>query len=154
MELILKRTYYPGGTNGEILLEQQHICYSIELPWRNNKHSISCIPEGRYSLDKRCSAHFGWHLKVKDVPDRVLILIHPANNAKEELQGCIAPVTKLTGIGEGLQSQAMMTKLKSLIYPQLNKDEDVFLNITASDGTEGTEGGIMKQLRWKDEDSL
>ena len=146
MELTLKRSYYHTGTNGEILLNGTHICYTIELPWRDNQHGISCIPEGRYGLDKRCSANLGWHIKVMDVPDRTLILIHPANFAKTELQGCIAPVTMLTGVGEGLQSNAMMTKLKSIIYPALNKDEDVFLNIIENDGTEEAGGGIQKFL--------
>jgi hypothetical protein len=34
-------------------------------------------------------------LEVIDVKNRKLILFHPANNALKELNGCIAPVTKL-----------------------------------------------------------
>ena len=129
MELLLIRTYHPTGTNGEIRYNNEHLCYSIELPWKNNLPGISCIPEGNYILQKRCSEHFGWHLQIMDVPNRELILIHPANNAMEELKGCIAPVTILTGEGCGDSSRAVLTKLKMLIYPVLNKGETVILSI-------------------------
>ena len=64
-----------------------------------------------------------------NVPDRVLILIHPANDALKELKGCIAPVTILTGEGKGDSSVGMLTKLKMMIYPVLNKGEEVILSI-------------------------
>jgi hypothetical protein len=75
MQLILKRDYLPYGTNGAIWLNGEQICYSIELPWRNNQHEISCIPEGNYALRRRNSEHVGWHLELVNVPGRELILI-------------------------------------------------------------------------------
>ena len=92
----LIRTYFAEGTNGILLLDGAAICPTIELPWKNNQSRISCIPEGKYKLIKRYSPHFKWHLQVMDVPGRELILIHPANDALRELQGCIAPVAQLT----------------------------------------------------------
>ena len=81
MELELIRTYYPEGTNGEIRNNRDHAS-SIELPWLNNKQQVSCIPEGKYQLIIRFSHRFQWHLQLKNVKDRGLILIHPANDAK------------------------------------------------------------------------
>ena len=101
MELKLERIYYPGGTNGNLYLNGAGLCHSIELPWKGNEPRRSCIPEGKYELSKRYSAKFGWHLLVKNVKDRSLVLIHPANNALKELKGCIAPVSFLTGAGRG-----------------------------------------------------
>jgi len=138
MILELIRTYYPRGTNGEIRFNNEQLCYTIELPWKNNEHNISCIPEGNYPLQKRCSEHFGWHLQVMNVPDRVLILIHPANDALKELKGCIAPVTILTGEGKGDSSVGMLTKLKMMIYPVLNKGEEVILSIKKNNLTESS----------------
>ena len=97
MELELFRTYDPEGTNGELKLV---VCNTIELPWLQNQRNISCIPEERYELRKRFIKKFGLHLLVVDVPDRSWILIHPANDAKTQLKGCIAPVTQLTGPGK------------------------------------------------------
>ena len=129
MILELIRTYHPNGTNGEIRLNNEQLCYTIELPRKSNEHNISCIPEGNYQLQKRCCKHFGWHLQVMNVPNRDLILIHPANNALKELKGCIAPVIILTGEGKGDSSKAMLTKLKMIIYPFLNKGQEVILTI-------------------------
>ncbi|WP_369818094.1 DUF5675 family protein [Pedobacter sp. R20-19] len=50
MELFLCRTYLKGGTNGKIYYQHGLICERIELPWRNNKRSISCIPEAAICL--------------------------------------------------------------------------------------------------------
>ncbi|MDE3235502.1 MAG: hypothetical protein KGO81_06065 [Bacteroidota bacterium] len=129
MELVLLRTYYPEGTNGDLWLGDEGLCHTIELPWKENAHNISCIPEGRYELEKRYSPKFQWHVLLKNVQDRSLILIHPANDAMKELRGCIAPVTVLTGPGKGIQSRLVFEKLKGLIYPVLDRGEKVYLNI-------------------------
>ncbi len=104
MELELIRTYYQEGTNGMILYQDRLVTYVIELPWKNNQARVSCIPEGRYELVKRWSLKFNRHLQVVNVPQRELILIHPANDAMRELKGCIAPVCFITGAGKGLRS--------------------------------------------------
>jgi hypothetical protein len=97
MVLALKRRYFPNGTNGQIECEGKVICNTIELLWRNNESSVSCIPEGKYLLKKRYSQKFKWHIEIRNVPNRAAILLHPANNALKELNGCIAPVTKISG---------------------------------------------------------
>lgn len=129
MELNLERTYFLEGTNGTLTCEGKLICLTIELPWKNNERKVSCVPEGNYTITKRYSKKYGWHLEVKDVKDRSLILIHPANNALKELQGCIAPVTKFSGPGLGLMSRVAFGKLKALVYPVLKRNEKVVLII-------------------------
>jgi hypothetical protein len=66
-------------------------------------------------------------LELVDVPNRKFILFHPANNAQTELQGCIAPVTKLSGPGLGLMSRKAFTKLKNRVYKALDNHESVEL---------------------------
>jgi hypothetical protein len=128
VELELRRIYYPGGTNGEIWYDGKRICFSIELPWRQNRTGISCIPEGRYALVKRYSRRYRWHLHLKDVPARQWILIHAANDAEKELRGCIAPVSILTAEGRGLRSRAALKRLRDLVFEGL-EDGEVFLRI-------------------------
>ena len=127
MILFLSRTYFPDGTNGTLAYEGQFICKTIELPWKLNEKGVSCIPEGEYFIAKRFSTKFQWHLEVLDVPNRSLILFHPANNAQHELKGCIAPVTKLSGPGLGLMSRKAFAKLKDLVYAALDRKESVRL---------------------------
>lgn len=126
MELELFRTYDPEGTNGELKLV---VCNTIELPWLQNERNVSCIPEGRYELRKRFIKKFGLHLLVVDVPDRSWILIHPANDAKTQLKGCIAPVTQLTGPGKGNESRLANEKLKAIVLDALERKEKVFITI-------------------------
>lgn len=125
----LLRTYHPQGTNGEIWLNGELVCYSIELPWLDNIRNISCIPEGTYSLSKRYSKRFSWHILVEDVPQRSGILFHPANDARKELRGCIAPVSQQTGIGKGSNSKVAFEKLRMHVYALLDIGERVYLQL-------------------------
>ena len=129
MELELLRTYCTNGTNGSLFIDCAGLCYTIELPWKNNEHNVSCIPEGRYELVKRYSPKFKWHFEVCNVPNRDLILIHPYNDAMKQARGCIAPVTTITGEGKGDNSRVVFDKLKAFAFPVLERNEKVFLNI-------------------------
>ena len=129
MELILFRAYHPTGTNGTLWLQHRRVCFTIERAWENNLRNRSCIPEGTYPLSKRFSSRYGWHLLIEEVRDRSLILIHPANYALKELQGCIAPVTSLAGVGIGNSSKKAFEQLKSIVYAALQRGESVNLTI-------------------------
>ena len=127
MNLFLTRTYFPEGTNGKLEIEGKLISNTIELPWKKNEKRVSCIPEGKYLLRKRYSLKFNWHIEVLNVENRSLILFHPANNAILELNGCIAPVTKLSGPGLGLMSRKAFMSLKTMVYKALDNNESVEL---------------------------
>lgn len=146
MRLSLIRIYASTGTNGYLIHGKELICKTIELPWYNNKRSISCIPEGIYVLVDRYSQRFGRHLLVKDVPNRDPILFHCVEaltaervsdemltaklvSTRRELRGCIAPVSELTGPGRGAQSRVAMRKLLDRVLPVLDKQEQIILNI-------------------------
>ena len=129
MELELIRTYFPNGTNGEILFNGARVCSSIELPWINNEHQVSCIPQGRYELRKRYTAERGAHLILVNVPGRLLILIHAANDAKKELKGCIAPVSVLTAEGKGSNSRIAVAKVYGIVFPVLDQKKPIFIII-------------------------
>lgn len=124
MKLLLERRYFPKGTNGALFLNGVFLCCTIELPWKENIPRVSCIPEGNYRVHLRWSERFQQHLLVEDVPGRSLILIHPANDALTELKGCIAPVTRITGVGRGVLSrQALQLLLNQITEPHLLKEE-------------------------------
>jgi hypothetical protein len=126
------------GTSGSLFIGTSFCCYTIKLPWRENKPCLSCIPEGVYPLTRRYSRRWGWHLAVMDVPGRDFILVHPANHALTELEGCIAPVSRLTGPGSGINSRAAFFKLLSAVSPALEK---VSLTLTI------TRAAAIRQLR-------
>lgn len=111
MIIELLRTYHPDWTEGQIMIHGVVLSHSIELAWRENARNISCIPEGIYPIVLRRSRRFEEHLWIKEVPGRELILIHPANDARKELQGCIAPVMQLLGHGKGSHSRIALRAL-------------------------------------------
>jgi len=129
MELEIFRTYHEDGTSGKLYINGCFQCYTIELPWMDNHPQVSCVPEGRYALKKRCSEKFKEHLLVSGVPGRDLILMHPANDALKELRGCIAPVSILNGPGKGSLSRIAFNELIRVVYAALKK-EPVYLTIS------------------------
>ena len=132
MNIIINRTYYNNGTNGDLSVNGKAFCHSIELPWKNNQRGISCIPEGRYQLTKNLSEHLGRTLLINKVPNRDECLVHAANNAQLELKGCIAPVTTITGPGTGDRSKAVLIPLLDQAYAAIDKGELVWLTIQKS----------------------
>jgi hypothetical protein len=86
------------GTFGMLKLDSGRDMHTIELPWRDNAPTISCIPKGKYLCEIVKSPKFGRVYEVKNVPKRSHILIHAGNWAgdkakgfKSDLLGCIAP---------------------------------------------------------------
>jgi len=68
-----------------------HSFAGMELPWKENQRSISCIPKGVYNCVKRAAtASIPYeHILIKDVPNRSGICIHKANYSRQ-LRGCLA----------------------------------------------------------------
>lgn len=123
--LVLQRVYGAQGTNGTITYQGEKICHTIELPWRDNRQRISCIPEGRYRLIKKKFHKHGEQIGIPNVLHREAILIHAANDALKELMGCIAPVTTLTGEGKGTESRKALSELKALVYSLWDQGKEV-----------------------------
>ena len=133
MEMRLTRMLHPDGTNGILQCNELIICYTIELPWKDNRKGKSCIPAGRYRLQDRYTPLRGNHIEVLNVPDRSSILFHPANDALKELKGCIAPVSALLGPGRGERSEVAFRLVRYLVYRALRNGESVWLTIEQED---------------------
>lgn len=91
----------------------------LELPWRDNRTGVSCIPPGLYEAHLTYSNRFQREVYILDgVPDRTAIEIHPANWAGDkaagfytELNGCLAPGMErglLTPAGHNLMQRAVL----------------------------------------------
>lgn len=112
LEATLTRQEYSNqGTFGVLTLEDKS-WFSLELPDRDNKPNISCVPTGTYLATLRYSPHFRKNLYcLQKVPNRNFILIHGANFAGDEamgyqthLQGCIS-IGKSVGIALNFNKQ-------------------------------------------------
>ena len=90
--LILRDTFTDESTIGELFLNGERFCDTLELPYRDNQRSISCIPIGQYKVRLRTAKESATrnylHLLVKDVKNRDFILIHRGNKSSHS-KGCI-----------------------------------------------------------------
>ena len=77
-----------NGTFSTVRVNKQIFCHAIEPPERQNEVGRSCIPEGIYNVMVTNSPHFGYAYKVRHVPGRTDILIHPGNIVGDT-DGCI-----------------------------------------------------------------
>ena len=95
--LIIRDTFTENSTIGELFLNGERMCDTLENPYINNERNISCIPEGEYKVRLRLARESATrdylHLLVQDVPNRDYILFHRGNSAKDT-SGCI-----LVGLG-------------------------------------------------------
>ena len=95
--LLLRDTFTDNSISGELFLNDEFMCDTLENPYLNNVRNISCIPEGQYSVRLRTARESATrdylHLLVQDVPNRDYILFHIGNSARDT-SGCI-----LVGIG-------------------------------------------------------
>lgn len=115
--LVLKRKYtdkfvwgwletYSLGESSEFL------CWTLELPYKDNAKNISCIPKGAYYVECYESSRFGETFKFSEVKNRTDILFH-AGNTIEDTKGCILPGTLFDPVKGILQdSRKALKKIK------------------------------------------
>jgi len=109
--------------SGRVKWEALRINFS---PFRDQLYIQS---HSRNTTVKRYTKKYQWHIEILNVKGRSGILFHPANNAMTELNGCIAPVTKISGAGLGLMSRKACAAFKTLVYKALEQHEKVVLII-------------------------
>ena len=126
MKIVQKRTYKPHATysDSSVVDEQGRVVFDyhiLELPWRENQRSISCIPEGEYVVvkmqptEKRPFVYF-W---IKNVPGRSGILMHRGNFTRQ-IKGCQLPGEKFIdldkdGLPDVANTSGTLAKLAELL---------------------------------------
>ena len=123
MEIRIKRNYHEKQTEGLLELRDGmkviFTCKVLELPWKNNKKNVSCIPEGRYNITKEMQVSRGEVLRLHDVPGRAGILFH-TGNYNIHTKGCILPGMEFIdinndGLKDVVRSREAIQKLWELL---------------------------------------
>ena len=95
--LIIRDTFTDESTIGELFLNGERLCDTLENPWLDNQKNISCIPVGEYPVRLRLARESATkkylHLLIQDVPNRNYVLFH-RGNTNADTQGCV-----LVGLG-------------------------------------------------------
>ena len=101
--LLIRDTFSDKSTIGELFINGERFCDTLENPWLDNQRNISCIPEGEYPVRLRLARESATreylHLLVQDVPNRDYILFHRGNFPKDT-SGCIL-------VGQGTQQDVV-----------------------------------------------
>lgn len=92
---ITRLEYGENETIGVLQLFGKVLCWTLELPDKDNQRNISCIPKGKYKVQRIISPRYGDCFHIMDVPNRSEILIH-AGNTHRDILGCV-----LLGSGVG-----------------------------------------------------
>ncbi len=98
---VIRKTFAEGYTEGEMHIDGQYFCKTLEDKNRDLNHNgefdngerkvygQTCIPFGKYDVDLTMSQKFGRLLPlIKDVPEFSGIRIHRGNKPEDTL-GCI-----------------------------------------------------------------
>ena len=108
------------GTFGELTDALGNVLAdTVELPWRDNDHDTSCIPDGSYTVIPHNSAAHPNTWEIANVPNRTGILIHEGNTMRDVL-GCVAVGTgrgTVNGLPAVLASKSTLTKLRYELPP-------------------------------------
>lgn len=84
------------------VLDEEGCPFSLtgELPWKDNKPSVSCIPVGEYMCKRVQSPRFGDTFEITGIPGRSNVLFHWGNVPLKDSEGCIL-VAESFGVANG-----------------------------------------------------
>jgi len=117
--LLIRDTMTDASTMGKLFLNGEEFCDTLELAWKDNQRSISCIPAGEYKvrlrLPRESATRDYIHLLVKDVPNRSYILVH-IGNTTADTKGCILVGQSRQQDFVGNSTLAMELLIKEIIH--------------------------------------
>lgn len=140
MDLILQRKAYDvESTEGELLLQGTHVCYTLEDTVRERSgvpvsewkiKERTAIPTGRYKVTLEDSRRFGPEtLSLANVPGFYAIRMH-AGNTSDDTEGCVLLGGQVKdGKIVGGTSRPAVAHVKSLVRAAVERGEDVWLEI-------------------------
>jgi hypothetical protein len=103
-------------TMGYLIADDEVLCYTLELPWKDNLNNISCIPAGTYNGIMRYDKTDGWRIQLENVPNRTGVQIHMGNYTSQ-IAGCVLVGTDaMVDNCSVLHSTAAYSKLKAAFY--------------------------------------
>lgn len=119
------------ATWGVMIYNREPFCVTLELPWKQNRRSISCIPAGTYTAFRRFSGikGRGWVYQLMGVKGRTAIQIHKGNFTSDVL-GCILVAEKYERIGGKIAVQQSRQAFKEFMS-KTGKDKKILLRVIA-----------------------
>ncbi len=133
----IKRKYGAKETMGELQAfvgNAIFICDTLELPWIDNKHNISCIPDGTYDVVWTFSlSRMRWIYQLQKVPNRSGIQIHYGNFAtgkKIDIDGCILLGSNYSDLDKNGTEDIINSKITTAAFERFMNKQPFRLVIT------------------------
>lgn len=127
---IARKSVNSNSITGELYVDNKFICYTLELPYKDNKNSISSILPGTYGAILRYDHTDQWRLELTDTEQRKNIQIHIGNHPKDT-KGCILVGDEVYPSENKLgKSLSAYTKLKTAFYGTSSPTSTPNVNIT------------------------
>ena len=106
------------GTFGVLAVDKELLCFTMELPWRDNRVNISHIPDGVYTARRKKESSKLMAFALNKVYGRSNILIHVGNYI-EDTSGCI-----LLGMQVNALRKEVCGSMKALteLYERVNDE--------------------------------
>ncbi len=120
---------------GEVFLDEELICLSMELPWRGNQNEISSIPAGAYAaiLRQEKERDHGFTIELQAVPKRTNVQLHVGNVPKDSV-GCVLLGNRaVLGKNKIQDSRNAVLKLKEAFYGDKPVSPDVSIRVIVAD---------------------
>jgi len=141
MKFVMQRGQSKSGvTLSRLMLDDTFICDMLEDEVREvagqpvdswKVHGKTAIPAGTYEVVAHDSPRFGPDtLTLPNVPGFKYIRVH-AGNAAEDTEGCLLPGLRMSDTRVA-SSRAALARLRELVLPELQKGEQVHIEIKAA----------------------
>lgn len=124
--VLVRQSTGDQGTFGVIESPSGKRFFTIELPWRENKRRLSCIPAGRYTCIWHPSKKFGVVPLITGVPGRDAILMHRGNFAGDVTLGYSSDYLGCIGVGLGVAQRASAGRTQKMIVSSAVACERLF----------------------------
>ncbi|GAB3022337.1 hypothetical protein GCM10027284_47400 [Cyclobacterium sediminis] len=131
-------------TLGMLFIEKKFFAYTLEDTHRDEKiPGGTRIPEGHYKLGinenlspltQRYRNRFNWfsyHIEIKEIPNYDKVYVHIGNTHKDT-EGCILIADGVNAANPEkmiLQSQKAYERFYKMVYPKINQNEPLTINI-------------------------
>jgi len=110
---IVRTSVNSNSITGELYVDDKYICQTLELPYKDNKSSVSSIPTGNYGGSLRYDHKDTWRIELTNTGDRKFIQIH-TGNSPADIQGCIL-------VGEKVDIKANKIMNSAVAYARLKQ---------------------------------
>ena len=138
MHIRIERKYFSEhSTIGELLIDGEFFCHTLEPKWTEQDVKPRAIPEGTYSLTNRFSPKHGHSVPhVEKVPGFEEIEIHPGNYPKDTLGCCLVGKSYRPGLPDFIRdSREAFAGLMEQLLPVWDRKEPIditYVNIKSA----------------------